>query len=255
MSERRSPLKEPLLRIAGQSLQKEIDRLKWDEIGQYAMLATLAICMAVYECIAWLLHSPRNPLALIILSSLVLIYSLRRVRSAKKKLRLFELGRDGERAVAEVLDILRATGAVILHDIVGNDFNVDHVILSKHGIYAVETKTYMKWPKAEISYDGKTLLVGGRKPIRDPIQQAVAVADWVAKTLNTMTGKSYAVNPVVVFPGWYVRESGHSGRVWVLNPKQLPAFIAKQPEVLSEESLRLAVYFLIRYVRTTPDAA
>jgi hypothetical protein len=238
-------------------LQEQIDRIQGDEIDQYAALGAVAVCLAAFEFISWLFRWPRNPLEVSVLSGAVLVYSLWRVRKAKKKLRLLKLGREGERAVADALDKLKGEGATVLHDIVGGGFNVDHVVLAKRGIYAVETKTYTKWSGAEITYDGKAVKVGGWDPPRDPIRQVVAVADWLRKTLSEMTGKHYHVKPVVVFPGWYVHNQGAADKpdVWVLNPEQLPAIVAEQPASLSEEDVRSAVYFLTRYVKALPDAA
>jgi len=257
VTKRRSPLAESPLRTPGQSLQEEIDRLRGEEIDQYAAVAAAAVSLAAYEWIAWFFRWPRNPIVLTIFAVVVVAYSLLRVRSAKKRLRLLQLGRDGERAVADALDEVRGKGAVVLHDIVGGGFNVDHVVLARRGIYAVETKTYTKWAGAEITYDGKTVKAGGWDPPRDPIRQATLVADWLRSTLNEMTGKHYHVRPVVVFPGWYVRNQGPPDKpeVWVLNPSQLPAIIARQQPSLPEEDVRAAVYFLTRYVKAGAGAA
>jgi hypothetical protein len=161
------------------------------------------------------------------------------------------LGRDGERAVAESLDELKAAGAVVFHDIQAPNFNIDHVVLSRHGIFVIETKTFSKAPRAEVTYDGKTLLVNGRTPQRDPILQVEACADWVRKTLEAMTAKRYLIRPVVVLPGWYVNpgKDAYRHRTWVLNPKMLPGFVKREPITLPEEDVKLAVYCLARHIR------
>jgi hypothetical protein len=52
---------------------------------------------------------------------------------------------------------------IAYHDIVGDSFNVDHVVISAKGIYVIETKTYSKPASgaANITYDGQQLLVNG----------------------------------------------------------------------------------------------
>jgi len=257
LSKRPSPLKEIPLRVPGQSLQDEIDRLSSDEMTTYVTYAAAAFGFIMYEWVRWLLNPPPNPWLVTVVGGAVIAYSIRRLVKGKERLRLLKMGRDGERAVAEALDKLRGKGALVLHDIVTGRFNIDHVVLAKRGIYAVETKTYTKRPGAEITYDGATLLVGGWKPPRDPLSQAVAIADWLGRMLKETTGKHYFVRPVVVFPGWYVRNQGSAAKsgTWVLNPEQLPAIIAEQEATISEEDVRAALYFLTRYVKSQPDAA
>jgi hypothetical protein len=254
--QRRSPLKDQPLRAPGQSLQEEIDRLQGDEVDTYAALAAAALCLAAFEWVAWLFHWPRNPIGLSVLAVATIAYSIIRVRKAKRRIRLLRLGRDGERVVADALDKLKQEGILVLHDIVGDGFNIDHILLARQGIYAIETKTYTKWQGAEITYDGKAVRIGSFEPPRDPIRQVNLIAKWLKSTLKEMTGKNYNVRPVVVFPGWYVRNQGPADKpeVWVLNPGQLPAIVADQPACLSEEDVKAAVYFLTRLVKTRSDA-
>ncbi len=256
MAKVRSPLKEPPLRVPGQSVQEEIDRLLIDEMLVAGAITAFAIAWPAYEWFRWFTKTPSSPWLITAVAALAFVYALVRQTSAKRRLDALKLGRDGERAVAEELDKVRSTGAIVFHDIVGDGFNIDHVVISSHGIYAIETKALSKAPGAEVSFDGTTLLVNGRTLDRDPIAQAAAAADWIKTTLRTMTTKDYPVRPVVVLPGWYVNpvSEHHRARVWVLNPKALPAFVVREPAVVSEEDLRLAVFFLARYIKTHPDA-
>jgi hypothetical protein len=105
-------------------------------------------------------------------------------------------------------------------------FNLDHVVISTHGIYAIETKTRTNpSPRARVVVDGNNLTVAGYTPDRNPIEQVSAAAWWLENTLQQSTGKRFFVRGVVVFPGWYVEQRGSRGDVWVLEPKALPAFI------------------------------
>ena len=82
---------------------------------------------------------------------------------------------------------------------------------------------------------------------RDPITQAKIQAHWVQEVLRGSTGKSYRVQPAVVFPGWYVDPMPKGFReVWVLNPKALPSFIEMEPAVLAQEDVMMAAYHLSR---------
>lgn len=257
MAKVRSPLKEPPLRVPGQSIQLEIDRLLIDELFTFGAIIFFALVWPVYEWIRWLTGPLLSPWLVTVLAACGLTYSILRLARAWRRLDALKLGRDGERAVAEELDKLRSTGAVVFHDILAQGFNIDHVVLSRQGVYAIETKTFSKTSGAEVSFNGTTFLLDGRVPERDPIAQAIATADWIKATLKTMTTKDYPVRPVLVMPGWYVNpvSEHHGARVWVLNPKALPAFVTREPTVISEEDLRLAVFFLARYIKTDRDAA
>ena len=125
-------------------------------------------------------------------------------------------------------------------------------MLTRQGLYVVETKTWSKSPKSRVTYDGKTLLVDGRSPDRDPLAQASAEAKWLRDELQKSTGKAFYIHPVVVFPGWFIESTGaaHASPVWVLNPKALPGFIRHERVRISEEDLRLAAYHLARLVRS-----
>jgi hypothetical protein len=239
------------LRVAGQSVDENIQRLTLDEGLAFMVWFTVAVVLAGLEWLRWFRTTPPQPWPVTLVAALILTYSLFRLVRLRKRLQALRLGRDGERAVAESLDELKAAGAVVFHDIQAPNFNVDHVVLSRHGIFVVETKTRSKTPRAEATYDGKTLRLSGWTPEPDPTAQVERYADWVRDTLEAMSGKRYPIRPVVVLPGWYVNlgKDAHRHRTWVLNPKMLPAFVKREPITLPEEDVKLAVYCLARHIR------
>jgi len=58
-------------------------------------------------------------------------------------------------------------------DVVGDGFNVDHVLIGPAGVFTVETKTHSK-PRgdARVVFDGEAIQVAGMEPDRDPVVQA-----------------------------------------------------------------------------------
>ncbi|MBI4220105.1 MAG: NERD domain-containing protein [Chloroflexi bacterium] len=173
---------------------------------------------------------------------------------ARRALKNLRLARDGERAVAQFLEQVREKGYRVFHDIVGPDFNVDHVLVGPHGVFVIETKTISK-PAAgdpRVEYDGETVRVAGYTPDRDPVRQASALAKWVGDLVKESAGKVAFVRPVVLYPGWYVEDrfSGARPAVWVLNPKAFPAFLAHEPMRLAAEDIKLISFHLSRYVRS-----
>jgi hypothetical protein len=167
-----------------------------------------------------------------------------------------KLGRDGERAVAEALDGLRAQGCVVYHDVVGNGFNVDHLVLSRGGIFAVETKTVSKPPSkngsATVTVRDGRINAGGADLGTEPVEQAEANAAWIHRLLKESTGRRFPVKPCLVFPGWFVEPVGNGAArdVWVLNPKGLASFIANEAVRLPEVDVNLAALHLAMYMRS-----
>lgn len=250
--DRRSPLRVKLLRIPGESIQAEIERLWTDELFLWVMVATFTGLLAVTEWIRWLTKSSPSPWVYSALALIAIGYSFLRLRRARERVRQLTLGLRGERAVAEILDSLREKGAKVFHDVPGEGFNVDHVVVSDRGIYAIETKTLTKGPGASVSFDPEgQILVDGRRLDRDPVTQAKAAARWLASMLKASTGKTFSVRPVVLFPGWWIEsmKSSHAPDIWVLEPKALPTFIENDPVRILEPDLSLAKFHLDLYVR------
>lgn len=251
MPNKRSPIKEPPLRTPGQSLDEQIVKLQTDDFGYYATIICAMVGVIMYEWECWFTKSRPEPYILSTMGLVVIGFCTMRLRKLGKRIAQLKLGRDGERTVAEALEEVKKDGSVVYHDIVGSGFNIDHVIVSRHGVVTVETKTRTKAGAETVTFDGSAIRVDHHSPDRDPIVQATAEARWLRSMLKESTGKDYPVRPAVVFPGWFVEaELGAKGsRVWVLNPKMLPGYVDQEPKTVSEEDMRLAAYHLSRYIR------
>ena len=79
-----------------------------------------------------------------------------------------------------------------------------------------------------------------------------AQAKWLENIINESTGKVFGVQPVVVYPGWYVVDDINNlqQKVWVLNPKRLDYFIESRNEIINKEDLHLIVFHLSRFIKT-----
>jgi hypothetical protein len=248
----KSPLREPPLRLPGQSIDEQINRLLNEKQLNYALFAFGVFLLAVGAWVQALTGSQLNPWLFSAVAVLVIGYCARRIRQTGNEVRRLRLGRDGERTVAEQLDILKSQGAIVFHDLIGDGFNLDHVVLSSQGVFVVETKTHSKPIKGSptVTFDGKTLLINGFEPERNPVTQVEGNARWLAQMLRASTGKEFPVRGVVLFPGWFVEFSPKGSSVWVLNPKALPSFIEHEPNRIIESDLHLAAFHLVRYIRT-----
>src|SRR5690554_1234179 len=157
------------------------------------------------------------------------------LREAKR----IKLGRDGEKAVGQFLERLRLDGAQVFHDIEGQNFNLDHVVIHRSGVYVIETKTMSKDDKYKsvLFYNGKHILRGGKPILSDALTQVKAASSWLHNQLFESTGKRFKVRGIVVFPGWYVKttELGRAAETSVLNPLVLPNYIGKASPQLRDD--------------------
>jgi Nuclease-related domain len=250
----RSPIKAKPLRHAGQSLEEQRRELVLDSVLPHFMAATLFVCFLVLEWGRYLTNSKPNPFLASVVASPYIGFVVWRFLRVRRKLKSLDLGIEGERVVGQFLERTREQGYAVFHDILGPDFNIDHVLIGPGGVFTVETKTWSKPVRgdARIRFDGETLLAGTQTPDRSPIVQARAQASWLKNELLEVTGMTFEVFPVVLFPGWFVEQSEGSLRsMWVLEPKALPAFLQREPQRLETHQHKMAATQLSRLIRTT----
>lgn len=250
----KSPIKDKPLRYAGESLDKKIDMLINEELGAYLAVAICFIALAAYEWWKYYLNVPLMPKPMTFIAVFAVLFVIFKITKLRKQVKAIRLGRDGEKIVGEYLDGLREDGHRVFHDLQGDNFNLDHVIVSTKGIFVIETKTYSKPAKgiANILYDGEQIYIPGRKATKDPITQVTAASKWLKNIVKESTGKEYLIKPVIVFPGWFVEINKHGGSsdVWVLNPKALQSFINNESDKITREDMMLATFHLSRYIRS-----
>jgi hypothetical protein len=248
----KSPLKDKPLRNPGQSGDEYIHNYLLDNITPIVVTYFLVV-LAVIEWYMWATNAPPQPILITVIAVLSVIYAVRKYFVFRKKLKSLRLGRDGEIAVGQYLELLRENGAKVFHDIQGKGFNLDHVVIHKSGIYVIETKTFSKPEKGIpiVTYDGERVLVNGKEPNGNPVIQVKAASNWLKELLKESTGKDCNPRPVVVFPGWFVEPTveAKNSDVWVLNPKALPAFISRSKSQLENDEINLFSFHLSRYVR------
>jgi hypothetical protein len=249
--EKRSPIKDAPLRYAGQSVEEEIQKMLNDKVAEHAAVMGMLALLALWEWYHWYFNPKPHPIVMTIFSLTGTAYFYVKVIGYRKQIRLLRQARDGEKAVGQYLEGLREIGHKIFHDVLGEGFNVDHVIVGPVGVYSVETKTISKPEKGtpQVVYDGESITVDGFKPDRDPIVQAKAQASWLHRLIEESTGRDVKVRPVVLYPGWFINRQPRGAEVWVLEPKALPKFLEHERTALTAEDVKLIAYHLSRYVR------
>lgn len=253
MNTKKSPLKDKPLRHAGQSLDEEINRLIEDDALPYITISIMFIVIALFEWYRWYTLAPPSPILLTVVAIIITLLSAYKIVKVRSKLVNLKQGRDGEKAVGQYLENFRANGIKILHDIRGDGFNIDHIVISTKGVYLIETKTYSKpvKGKTEIIFDGQKLFFNGKSYDDSIIIQVKAEKKWLSDLIEELTARKFLVQPVIAFPGWFVKMTNtNDSGIWALNPRGLPTFLNNQQEVMTQEDVQLISNHLSRYIRS-----
>ncbi|OIQ80546.1 nuclease-related domain protein [mine drainage metagenome] len=148
-----------------------------------------------------------------------------------RRSRKLQLGLDAEVAVGQELTALMPEGFWVFHDVKGGGpFNVDHVVVGRHGLFAVETKGRAK--RIRESGGGHRLtLKDGRLEFpgwveTKPLEQARRNAAWLGEWLSSALGEPIRATPVLAIPGWYIERRSRSD-VAVINGKSVAGYFTK----------------------------
>lgn len=249
---KRNPLKAAPLRLPGQSLREYRDRYFENRFTTPVLYASMAVAFAFYEWLRWWLDWRPHPVPSSILAIIVVIWVVRNAIRDYSTYRAIKLGIQGEEVVGQTLEALRAIGYQVFHDIPGSRGNIDHALIGPGGLFTIETKTIRKKSRGnnEVEFDGQTLTVNGLLLDRDAVAQAKSQSVALAKAISASTGKTYSARPVILFPGWYVKQSTESRRdIWVLNEEAFAKFIAGRHAVLEDSDVALASFHLAAMLR------
>jgi hypothetical protein len=248
----RPPEKFKLLRGPGETLRRRVQKADEDLVFRLAMGAFIPIAVAcgmllIAVALPKSLVLPGAIIALVLFVAAVFVSARLLFRLLNRRRNDF-LGYLGERLVGEHLDTLLPEGYRVFHDVPGEGrdkrFNIDHVVIGPAGVVAVETKTRRKKKAREgreehvVRYDGRCLIWPWGEETCG-IEQAEAQMDWLQRWIYKRTGISSDIKPVLVIPGWYVKEQA-VGSVRVTNPKLLPSVIKQwKPQPLSARQVDL----------------
>jgi hypothetical protein len=146
-------------------------------------------------------------------------------------------------------------GAFVYHDFPGENFNIDHVVVSTSGVFAIETKGYTKQTKlkgreaALVTYNGQTLAFPTWTTDK-PIEQAQRQAKWLAAWASSAIGDSVSVVAVLALPGWFVQRNGR-GTVLVFSGGELSGLLRSRPgQSLSLQDVQRIVHQVEQRCRT-----
>lgn len=218
-----------------------------------ALSIVLALVLVIQEWVVWFLGYEPQPLIWTLYVALVVPYPVYRLRQIRKELPGLKFIQDANKVVVHYLEQLRKDGYSVFHDIEGDGFDIDHVVVGKNGVFIVESIIYSRPAegKARIYFDGASIRMDEAVHANELIEQGKAKKSWLEEMLRQSIGKHFPIRPVILFPGWYIdaTKSAYGNDLWVLNPKNLPLYIQNTSEKIKEEDYQLIAYYLSRYSR------
>ena len=233
-------------RRAGESLRERREKMVDDRVlPLISVVVAFWVVYFIQQLQQWSHTGPQAQLWLCIAIVATMVATIRFWRLLPIA-RHFNRGERGERHVADMLEELRSEGYKPVHDIVGNGFNIDHVIVGPGGVFAIETK--YRSGKGQITFrNTEGILVGGRLEEKDCLKQGRANAATVSDLIRENCGRREWVTPIVVFVGdWKIRDEWHETNTRVFTPDRLSPYIRNQQPRLTRKEIELIASHLER---------
>ncbi len=140
-----------------------------------------------------------------------------------------------ENVAAQLADL--PEGYHALYDIHFKGFNIDHVVIGPGGIFLIETKSY----RGEVDAKGESLLLNGKPPKKDFLQQTWRQSYHFKEFLWKMTSQEWQVKPVLCFSNAFVKVRRPVKGIEVIRIGYLKKFFARQSSRLSPEQIERLV--------------
>lgn len=220
---RKSPFNEKLLREPGHSL--DIARMDLSFDALLYLFGVFALPFFIYTVFSS--KAPYTyPVLFLAVGFIAVVFCL--VKAIVKFNQVIKLHQavEAEIATGQELNLLMRDGAWVFHDIPYQYGNIDHVIVSKGGVFAIETKGFSK-PEAPsdefekptaMEIQGEVLITPFGKS-KQPVQQALVHARWLRDEIQRRFSVIVPVRAVLAFPGWRV-ERAFDNECWAINPKR-----------------------------------
>lgn len=241
--------------VQGESLQKKIDADLETYWGIWAFFTAFLILAATF----WYFYLTNSPITFVactlysIVALVIFIFGFRKSRKLLRHIRNCRKGMEGERLVGEILNKLGSDSTRVFHDICGENFNVDHLIISTKGIFTIETKHYDRSRGFKFLFqDGKVFFNGRR--CMTLLNQMDGEASFIQEKLEELCGRQYPVRKVAVIIGAFIENpQSDFSKYWILNENSFPKFFENTKETLSIEEVRSIASQVTEWLKVSVD--
>ena len=262
--DRRDPITTDLRNLPGHSLQEQFDNLYDARMDRLVLVLTAGLMVALLIATRRIAAEFRPwdwlDTTIFITSICLALYSGRQIAREMPRQRQIKQAIRAEQATAQELAASLAGSNRIIHDVQAKGFNIDHVVITPAGVFAVETKSRLKPPEGngspKVKYDGKSLVFPGWKETK-PVEQADRQARWLANYLREATGEAFPVIAVLALPGWYVERAAPitANMVQVINPKNSRWLLLpeRKAQCLEAAAIQRAAFALEKLAQSKAD--
>jgi hypothetical protein len=245
--DRRNPLTKGLLRPPGYSLQERLEDVRAELMAVSA--AAAPVPLAALSISLWLPLAGLGRWLPWVFAASLLGWATYQMVALVRTARDLRLGLEAEMAAGQELSQLMADGFAVFHDVPGNKkFNVDHVVVGRSGVFAVETKGRAKRVSGDesgyrVTFDQGRLQFPGWSEV-EPLEQARRNAVWLGKWLTSAVGEAISAKPVLVLPGWFIERKSPADVAIINGTKSRQYFLKVQGVELSERLVKQIIHQL-----------
>ena len=248
-------------RVAGEDLLRKIKELEFQRVLDLLVLLYF-LALAV---LSWLLtfgivaFNWMTSVVFTAISVVIAVRWMKKWRAINDEIKNKRKGLEGERLAAEMLDRLgNGEDTFVFHDILGNGFNVDHVVVSTKGIFTIETKHYDRSKCHEYYFDGERLYAqmhdGRQYPCPRLLPQMDGEANFIQGEIERRIGAKVGVTEVAILIGSYIRNPSKSlNKYWLVNEKSFEPLFRVQREVLDAALVKLIAAQITEWVKIDID--
>ncbi|MCE8044793.1 NERD domain-containing protein [Halomonas daqingensis] len=228
----RSPFNARPLREPGQALRNRLDRAFATLFLNGALGPILTLAPLVYGMGRMLFASRQNWVEWALYGALstvlVLVYCFLLIRDFQH-IRRIKLGLACDLAVGQELERLVSPEAhpyFVFHDVPTDTDIIDHVAITPHGVFVVETRARTR----PFTADGREINVVTVEPERlrfpgwsehRPILKTLRASHWLAGWLEQRCGQPVPVMGVLTLPGWDITCAGTPEGLMVVSGESL----------------------------------
>ncbi|HKB92333.1 MAG TPA: nuclease-related domain-containing protein [Opitutaceae bacterium] len=253
LQRRRAPIQEKLLRLPGETLEKESEKLESRFVRGFLIAAAFPLIPFGLLSLEGLTVPLWALIPVVVVAMVGIYFSVKKLWDFLEHRSDNQLGLRGERAVAEQLHKLLNQGFQVFHDFPGdsgkNGWSIDHIVVGPQGVFSIETKTCRRGGKVlsgrsdnEIIFDGDKLQYPWGED-NFGLEKAHRNAAQLSQWLTHAVGERITARPLLAFPGWHVTRRAR-GPVLVLNHKELPLVIEEGTPQLSPPTIERIAFHL-----------
>ena len=258
-------------RIQGEGLQEKIRDIEFSiyetiMIPAFFVMLTILLWLFCLD-IKWLKFDIATAIIYTIITIILIIRAFRKAKNLRKSLNNYRKGLEGERLVGEVINKLSNDKTYVFHDIPGDRFNVDHIIVSTRGVFVVETKHFDRSKCHEFTFDGnmvyRLMKDGTRYLCPKLLPQMDGEAKFIQNEIESRTEIKIPVIKVAVLIGCFIHTPAENepdqnmkkyfSKYWIVNEKLLSSMFLQEKEVYDDSVVKFIASHIKELVKIDID--